>query len=620
MASSSCVTQITINFHYGGVFEANPDFGMLKKLKNVDLISMDYSQVVSYLETQSRSICKGLYFLVPGTNVEGGLRSLKNDDGVRNCRQYALRNNGEIDIYMVHSEFSEHIGADSDVSESEEDDYEVYSVESSDNDDTASLDHLSNGEDEVVQVRTQKTAPKTKKKPTKMFDDKFLARLFNGIEREKYIEKEVGPDDEFNVEDHDKLGDHWPIHNPNTKWKFMRPVLGERFEDHYAKLWSYAQEIMTSNPGSTCSMDVNPMPDGKTYFKCFYVCFKGLKQGWLEGCRRVIGKHFGEGLTIISDQHKGLIEAAKEVMPFAEHRQSARHIYANFRKKFTGVLYRNLFWKAAKASYPAKFQEVMNEIKDLSKDAYQHLMDRQPKSWSRAFFETDRVCDAVENGISECFNSLIVDARKKPIINMLEDIRIYIMERQKRMRDKHVLWSDEICPNIRKKVEIIKDKDKHRQWQLTGIPCAHGCAAIYFLHKDPDKYVSDWYRKSMFVSVYQHFIHPLDGMDQWAPTEYQNPLPPVITRMPGKRRTKRRKDASEGNDKNRTRVSRVGRVIHCTNCHQEGHNRKGCKSSVPIQTEDGGNAGTQAANGGVGRTKYMIRRGGSSAGRGCSSS
>ena len=100
----------------------------------------------------------------------------------------------------------------------------------------------------------------------------------------------------------------------------------------------------------------------------------------------------------------------------------------------------------------------MNQIKDLSKDAYQHLMDRQPKSWSRAFFVTDRACDAVENGISECFNSLIVDARKKPIINMLEDIRVYIMERQKRMRDKHVTWSDEICPNIRKKVEIIKDK------------------------------------------------------------------------------------------------------------------------------------------------------------------
>ncbi|GJS53611.1 hypothetical protein Tco_0626973 [Tanacetum coccineum] len=83
----------------------------------------------------------------------------------------------------------------------------------------------------------------------------------------------------------------------------------------------------------------------------------------------------------------------------------------------------------------------------------------------------------------------------------------------------------------------------------------------------------------------------------------------VIRRMSGKRRTKRRKDASEGDDKNRTKVSRVGRVIHCTNCHQEVHNKKGCKSRVPIQN------GTikKAAN-------HMVRRGGSSAGRGGSSS
>lgn len=31
------------------------------------------------------------------------------------------------------------------------------------------------------------------------------------------------------------------------------------------------------------------MPDGRTYFKRFYVCFKGLRDGWLSGCRPVIG-------------------------------------------------------------------------------------------------------------------------------------------------------------------------------------------------------------------------------------------------------------------------------------------------------------------------------------------
>ncbi|GKE13654.1 pentatricopeptide repeat-containing protein, partial [Tanacetum coccineum] len=34
----------------------------------------------------------------------------------------------------------------------------------------------------------------------------------------------------------------------------------------------------------------------------------------------------GFGLTLMSDQHKGLIEIVKEVMPLAEHRQCARHI------------------------------------------------------------------------------------------------------------------------------------------------------------------------------------------------------------------------------------------------------------------------------------------------------
>lgn len=158
---------------------------------------------------------------------------------------------------------------------------------------------------------------------------------------------------------------------------------------------------------------------------------------------------------------KGIIEAAKDVIPNAEHRQCARHVYANFRKKFSGVKYRNLFWKAAKATYPAQFDAVLNDIKAESMDAYKHLMDRNPESWSRAFLQTGRSCDAVENGISECFNAVLVDARRKPIINMLEDIRVYMMERMQKMREKSEIWIDGLCPNIRKKVEAIKDNHRY---------------------------------------------------------------------------------------------------------------------------------------------------------------
>ncbi|KAL7605223.1 hypothetical protein Lser_V15G17339 [Lactuca serriola] len=43
--------------------------------------------------------------------------------------------------------------------------------------------------------------------------------------------------------------------------------------EHYAKLWSYGEEIRRSNPGSTVNMDVLTIPDGR----------------WLEGRKKMIG-------------------------------------------------------------------------------------------------------------------------------------------------------------------------------------------------------------------------------------------------------------------------------------------------------------------------------------------
>lgn len=95
-------------------------------------------------------------------------------------------------------------------------------------------------------------------------------------------------------------------------------------------------------------------------------------------------------------------------MPYAEHRQCARHIYANFKKKFPGLEYKNLFWGAAMTSVVTKFNREMEKIKELNEAAYTHLIERDPNTWCRAFFEQDRGCEAVENGICESFNKMIL--------------------------------------------------------------------------------------------------------------------------------------------------------------------------------------------------------------------
>lgn len=88
------------------------------------------------------------------------------------------------------------------------------------------------------------------------------------------------------------------------------------------------------------------------------------------------------------------MEAVKERAPSCEHRNCARHIFANFKKKgFTGVEFRRLFWSAAKATTDSNFRSYMREIRTMSTEAYEHLIERDPNTWCRAFFEPESCCE-----------------------------------------------------------------------------------------------------------------------------------------------------------------------------------------------------------------------------------
>ena len=158
---------------------------------------------------------------------------------------------------------------------------------------------------------------------------------------------------------------------------------------------------------------------------------------------------------------KGLIEAVKEVMPLAEHRQCVRHIYENFRKQYASEEFRGLFWGASKASYPQKFQRIMDKIKAANPKAHEYLEKKDPKSWSRAYFREGVCCKAIENGFSECFNSVLCTVRDKPIITMLESMRVTVMERMNTMRMLCEKWTGDICPNIQKVLEVSKDYQRY---------------------------------------------------------------------------------------------------------------------------------------------------------------
>ncbi|CAI9299353.1 unnamed protein product [Lactuca saligna] len=328
--------------------------------------------------------------------------------------------------------------------------------------------------------------------------------------------------------------------------KFALNEIEGSLNTHYEKLWSYGAEILRANPGSTVKIGTDTMPDSTIYFSRMYVCIKGVKDGWIEGCRRVIGVDgcFLKGICRGELLSAGLIEAVKERLPDAEHRQCARHVYANFKKKFKGAAYRKLFWRAAKATTVQRFEGIMKEIRVIDIQAYDHLMERDPKSWSRAFFVLDRSCDAIENGICESFNAIIVHARKKPIITMLEEIRRY--------------WY--VIPSGVQQFEVRS---------------VHEVYAVYLNQRTCA--CRGWQLSEMFGNCYKYTINPLNGSEMWPSWEGQPMLPPKRKRLPGRPKVNRKKAASE--KEGRHTISKKGAITKCSISREPGHNKITCPLS-----------------------------------------
>lgn len=293
-------------------------------------------------------------------------------------------------------------------------------------------------------------------------------------------------------------------------------------KEQYTRIFDYQEELLRSNPGSTVVVKLDPACAIPT-FQRIYVCLNALKQGFMSGCRKVIGLdgcffkgatngellcalgryansqmypiawavvekenndswdwfcsllfkdvnvYDGEGWVIISDQQKGIITAVQNWAPHAEHRNCARHVYVNWRKEFRVKEWQKLFWNSAKASSVSLFNLARAKLARETVEGARAVTRLDPKHWSRAWFRLGSNCDSVDNNICESFNKWIIDARFLPIISMLEAIRRKVMVRIQEMIEKCEKWTLEIvCPTINKKM------NKYIDWSGTCHPISNG--------------------------------------------------------------------------------------------------------------------------------------------------
>ncbi|GJX80913.1 hypothetical protein Tco_0329062 [Tanacetum coccineum] len=89
--------------------------------------------------------------------------------------------------------------------------------------------------------------------------------------------------------------------------------------EHYGKLYQYRQALLDSNPGSTCRLDVDESANGDANNQMYPIAWAVVRvenaynRGWfLHLLHDDLSLNDGNGITIISDSHKGLIDAVND--------------------------------------------------------------------------------------------------------------------------------------------------------------------------------------------------------------------------------------------------------------------------------------------------------------------
>ncbi|XP_021773501.1 uncharacterized protein LOC110737447 [Chenopodium quinoa] len=361
--------------------------------------------------------------------------------------------------------------------------------------------------------------------------------------------------------------------------KYALSACAKVVEKQYEFLRSYMHELKTSNVGTSVFLSLKPhISRSEPQFHMFYINFAALRQGFLHECRKVLGldgaflkgyckgellsatsrdannqmfpiawaiveteskeswswflKHLiedlemqdGKGWTLLSDQQKGLLSFIPQLLPKVEHRLCARHIFTNWTKIIKGAPLHKLYWRAVKSYTQIDFENAMKELQKQSSKAYEEMCARNVKNFCRCFFKTWACTDVTCNNMAETFNSWILEAREKPILTMLEEIRRQVMSRMVDKKEQAAKCVSIVTPRVRLKlndfrqairnwrlIEAKKDAyevqhthninisyavrlDKKscacRYWDLNGIPCEHATAALCAKNETPENYVA----------------------------------------------------------------------------------------------------------------------------------
>ncbi|KAH7844462.1 hypothetical protein Vadar_028276 [Vaccinium darrowii] len=276
-------------------------------------------------------------------------------------------------------------------------------------------------------------------------------------------------------------------------------------------------------------------------------------------------------------------------------------------EKARGKGFRNklvkLFNKIAYAPSVASYNVCVTKFCDHGGAKAKTFLASVPKEhWTNAYFKGKRYGEMSSSAI-ESFNNWVLEARRMPVMNLVDCLRSKIMVQMSKRREDSATWISEIGPvmdaKLKKRIEkgrawrvqksstgvyevksmpaVVVDLEEGTcscgSWQYNGFVCAHVATVLAKTCGEEESmadYIDPFYHVVAYQQTYEDKIHPVLAMDipdftQGTSLEIK---PPRNRRPPGRPCLKRIRSRGE---------ECTARPRKCSRCHQLcNHNRRTC--------------------------------------------
>ncbi|KAK6239569.1 hypothetical protein QUC31_005038 [Theobroma cacao] len=313
-------------------------------------------------------------------------------------------------------------------------------------------------------------------------------------------------------------------------------------------------------------------------------------------------------LTFVADRQIGFKKPISMIFKNSHHSYCLRRLTDKL-KKDLDILYTEEvlqvivthFYDAACATTLDGFSKCIENIRNISLEACEWILQSGPEHWANALFHGSRY-GHFKADVAETFYTWVTELPVLPIVKLIETICHKMMELVKTQLSDSGQWLTKLTPLVEYKLQqdilkanMLKVSVSHastfevcdslgamdvvnidlwdcscREWQLKGFPCCHAVAVLQWSERSLYDYCSEYYTVDAFRLTYSNSIYPVATADR--PVQKKSSKievrPPPLYPASGPPKKRRIRNRHKGPFK---------RPLHCSKCQGAGHNRATCR-------------------------------------------